>query len=260
MRKVAQLERNAITNWFFIYYLLFLPNFILSQNSAKCNGNCENGNGTLTYSSGNVYTGSFVNSKKEGNGDFSWKASGATYSGEWKNDKMDGKGTYIGQDKKKYVGSFKDGKMNGNGVMYSSNGSVLQKGTWSNGSFLDSEKQDLAKDPRNITNDNTYILKQKLLDNVWDAKWLVGLNALSSALGSGNSPSGISNGFILSIGDDVTSVNLSGSLGYFVAKKIAVGADVSLAYAGSDGSGETSLSFHPFGKYFINKKFAVGAG
>lgn len=46
--------------------------------------------GKFTYTTG-VYEGDFSNSKRNGQGTFTWQ-DGATYTGEWSSDKLSGNG------------------------------------------------------------------------------------------------------------------------------------------------------------------------
>ena len=60
---------------------------------------------------------------------------GVVYTGNFKDCMRDGKGTYTFNNGKKYVGEFKNSTFHGNGIMYYSDGSIAQEGTWKNGEF-----------------------------------------------------------------------------------------------------------------------------
>ena len=55
-------------------------------------GDCNNGYGTIQFSSGARYEGSFLGGKYNGYGIYSWPT-GEIYAGQWKNDKRHGEGT-----------------------------------------------------------------------------------------------------------------------------------------------------------------------
>ncbi len=59
--------------------------------------------------------------EKHGQGTLTF-ASGDTYSGQWRNDKMNGEGTYTFADGDRYVGQFRDNKMSGRGTYTYANG------------------------------------------------------------------------------------------------------------------------------------------
>ena len=50
------------------------------------------GTGTITYSDGNTYKGSFKNNLRHGYGEFYWKEDGMVYEGEWRKGEMHGHG------------------------------------------------------------------------------------------------------------------------------------------------------------------------
>ncbi len=84
--------------------------------SCTCtSGDCNNGQGTLTISSGSKYVGEFKDGKYNGQGTFTWDNTDK-YIGEFKNSKLQGHGTLIRMNGNKYVGEFKDGKYNGQGT------------------------------------------------------------------------------------------------------------------------------------------------
>ena len=59
-----------------------------------CNeGNCQNGQGTWTYSNGDKYIGQYLDGKKEGEGTYIF-VNGDKYVGEFENDNLNGEGSY----------------------------------------------------------------------------------------------------------------------------------------------------------------------
>lgn len=65
------------------------------------------GEGTMVFSSGNTYKGSFSKGLRNGKGILLFKATGDSYDGEWQQDKMTGKGKYTYmQEMKIYEGEF----------------------------------------------------------------------------------------------------------------------------------------------------------
>lgn len=78
------------------------------------NGNFS-GNGTYTFASGNVYSGSMKEGVRVGKGTMTYK-DGGKYIGDWKNDRFDGVGTLTSPNGEKYVGGFKEGRFHGKGT------------------------------------------------------------------------------------------------------------------------------------------------
>tara|TARA_B100000767_G_scaffold5199_1_gene4928 strand:- start:583 stop:2373 length:1791 start_codon:yes stop_codon:yes gene_type:complete len=78
-------------------------------------GNCENGQGTYTWSDGGTYVGEWKDGISLGQGTMTFP-SGDKYVGEWKDDTFNGRGTYTFSNGSKYVGEWKDGKRNGQGT------------------------------------------------------------------------------------------------------------------------------------------------
>jgi len=95
-------------------------------NGEKYQGHWKNGEpdgqGTHTYASGNKYQGGWKNGLKNGQGTFTF-ANGDKYQGQWKNDKKDGQGTYTWANGSKYQGKYKKDKMDGRGTLTYANGS-----------------------------------------------------------------------------------------------------------------------------------------
>ena len=86
--------------------------------------------GTLTYPSGAIYKGQFINGKRNGQGEVS---NGAEYKyvGEFKDDKIHGYGT-LNSNLLKYSGEWKDDSYHGQGTMIHNTGTKYE-GEWLNG-------------------------------------------------------------------------------------------------------------------------------
>lgn len=101
----------------------------------------RHGFGTMTYISGNVYEGEWVEDKKSGHGVMTWSDRQELYIGMWENDLANGEGEHIWTETPQksfqrqtcnlYRGSFKDGKRHGFGTFFYSNGSQYT-GQWFN--------------------------------------------------------------------------------------------------------------------------------
>ena len=89
----------------------------------------------ITYESGDVYEGKFLNGMKHGEGKMTY-ANGDKYEGEWKDGKKNGDGTYIYANGDIVKGKWKNGKMNGDGTYIYANGDIV-KGKWKNGELTD---------------------------------------------------------------------------------------------------------------------------
>eukprot|EP00960_Hanusia_phi_P066737 766462-Hanusia_phi.AAC.7 len=93
----------------------------------------KNGNGTMQWSSGNVYVGDFVNNCREGQGRMQWMERNEIYIGEWKADKLHGMGRYLWLSDvdvnknlaafNQYVGQFAENQRHGFGIFSYADGS-----------------------------------------------------------------------------------------------------------------------------------------
>ncbi len=73
-----------------------------------------NGNGTMSYSNGDEYTGEWVDGLPEGRG-IKQYSNGDVYDGMWAGGKRNGHGVYTWSDGRKYDGEYKDDLRNGEG-------------------------------------------------------------------------------------------------------------------------------------------------
>lgn len=67
------------------------------------------GEGELKWKDGKMYTGQFINDKREGQGTFVW-ADGRKYLGLWKAGKQHGIGTYISKEGVEKQGEWQNGR------------------------------------------------------------------------------------------------------------------------------------------------------
>ena len=102
----------------FLFFIFATNNILFAEeitvynkaNAEKCaQGNCVNGQGTLTWTDGTKYEGEFKDDNINGQGTMTF-ANGAKYEGEFKDDNFHGQGTYTYADGDKEVGEWKDGK------------------------------------------------------------------------------------------------------------------------------------------------------
>jgi hypothetical protein len=75
----------------------------------------KNGQGKMTYTNGDVYTGGWVNDFREGKGQFTSLDKKVKYDGDWKDDVMEGTGVYI-KPGFKYEGELRGGRLYGQGT------------------------------------------------------------------------------------------------------------------------------------------------
>ena len=69
----------------------------------------------------NIYKGNIILGKKEGTGEYEYKAENITFSGEYKNDLRHGHGKLVSKDGSyHYVGDWVENRMEGPGILYSS--------------------------------------------------------------------------------------------------------------------------------------------
>ena len=83
-------------------------------------GDCQNGQGILTFADGGRYEGDFKNGKMEGKGKY-FHADGDRYEGDWKNGQQDGKGKYFFANGNRYEGDYKNGQRDGKGKYFYAN-------------------------------------------------------------------------------------------------------------------------------------------
>ncbi|MEM9949917.1 MAG: hypothetical protein AAF810_28130, partial [Cyanobacteria bacterium P01_D01_bin.36] len=98
-------------------------------------GQPADGEGTMTYPTGNRYTGSYKRGRREGCGTF-YFSDGRRYVGQFKADEFDGLGTWILENGERYIGEFKNNQCNGQGSFIFANGSI-KSGMWQDGTLAD---------------------------------------------------------------------------------------------------------------------------
>lgn len=123
--------------WLAVILILFAAGGLSAAD--KCvEGDCENGQGTMHYSTGHKFTGSFKDGERQGEGVMTmpggrklvgvWEyneirrgvytfADGSVYDGEWQFRERNGTGTLTFPDGRRYEGEFKSGQRHGKGTM-----------------------------------------------------------------------------------------------------------------------------------------------
>ena len=99
--------------------------------SGKLKVDEENGICTITYSNGDVYTGSLKGILRHGSGSISVKSTDEVYTGDFVDDKLTGKAVVTGPNGEKYEGDMVDGKKDGIGKL------TLADGSYYYGEFKD---------------------------------------------------------------------------------------------------------------------------
>lgn len=146
----------------FVSILSFLLFFLFASSEAAIEGclqgDCQNGNGTYQWASGNKYTGSFKNGRRDGQGVFIFTngdkyigefkqskrtgvgiyyfSNGETYEGEYLDDVRTGFGIYTLTNGARYEGEYLNGIKHGYGKFIFPDGKVMN-GNWKNGNFID---------------------------------------------------------------------------------------------------------------------------
>jgi len=89
---------------------------------AKCiKGDCNNGQGTWEFKSGDKYIGEHKNGRANGQGTYIF-TNGDKYVGGHKDDQRHGQGSLTTANGSKHIGEFNNGKANGNGIFISLDG------------------------------------------------------------------------------------------------------------------------------------------
>ena len=97
---------------------------------------------------GEEYIGEYRNDKSEGKGVYTWP-DGSRYIGEFLAHKLHGRGSLIYPGGGKHIGEWRGGIIHGDGIRYSSNGAILQSGSWENGNLVKSFSLDPVRFPFN---------------------------------------------------------------------------------------------------------------
>jgi len=85
--------------------------------------------GTMEYSDGSVYEGSWYCGKRQGVGIYRF-SDGSKFKGEFLDDRMSGYGQLVWPDGSRYVGEFHKGCRHGQGKEFDEHGSVRYEGLW----------------------------------------------------------------------------------------------------------------------------------
>ncbi len=93
------------------------------------------GNGTYTWADGDKYIGTFTDGQLTGNGTylFNLTKSALKYEGEFKDWKRHKYGTLYWRNGERYEGTWENDQQNGLGTQFASNGSIIYRGEWKNG-------------------------------------------------------------------------------------------------------------------------------
>jgi len=106
--------------------------------------NMREGEGKITYHSGDAYIGQFKYNLFHGKGKFT-HSNGDVYKGHWSDGKKEGYGTYIFSNSDVYEGQFVNDQINGKGTLTKANNQI-QSGQWYNGSLVS-----ITQKPSNIS-------------------------------------------------------------------------------------------------------------
>jgi hypothetical protein len=121
-----------MTKLVFILSMAIAAGFAYPAFAQKCEkGDCKEGKGVMTWSSGDRYEGEFRNGTMEYKGVMKWK-NGDRYEGYWQKGKMHGVGTLTYANGDRYHGTFIRNKMNTYGTMTYANGTTYT-GPWNDG-------------------------------------------------------------------------------------------------------------------------------
>ena len=91
----------------------------------------SSGTGSFTFADGSVYTGGFLGSLADGEGEYTDGMERLIYSGRFRNGSFDGQGTYYSHEGWSYSGAFKDGLFDGEGTI--TDGNLTIQGVWDKG-------------------------------------------------------------------------------------------------------------------------------
>lgn len=105
--------------------------------------------GIQTFENGDIYTGSFLDGKKDGHGLLTTRSK-RTYDGGWANDVPHGFGVNTFPNGKIYKGEYKLGRPYGNGQWIYSDGKTYS-GTWVKGEFINENNKKDTLDFRIVT-------------------------------------------------------------------------------------------------------------
>ncbi|WP_100711121.1 MORN repeat-containing protein [Leptospira saintgironsiae] len=110
--------------------LLFLVGgyYRIFDDAVCLEGNCKDSLSKIQFRNGDIYQGTFVDSKPQGFGAF-WSRKGDYYQGSWFRGMKHGKGKYVYPNGTEYVGDFTFNKKEGTGIFKWADGSILE-GSW----------------------------------------------------------------------------------------------------------------------------------
>jgi hypothetical protein len=109
-------------------------------------GKIPHGQGTLLFSTGDVYEGPFTYGVIQGANGLYKSASGTKYTGEFYHNLKHGSGEEFFQSGRRYIGHYENGYQHGFGVLYNPSGSVVHLGQWREGKPFKKSAEKVAKE------------------------------------------------------------------------------------------------------------------
>ena len=116
--------------------------------------NKKDGEGRLSYNSGERYIGQFKSNTFYGKGKFVY-ANGDVYKGHWQDGKKEGLGTYIYVNQDIYVGYFVNDKKSGKGTLTKVDQNS-QNGIWHNDILIDMADSNIYQRPSNSISEHFF--------------------------------------------------------------------------------------------------------
>jgi len=93
-----------------VFVVMFLAILFISRSMSYADtcvkGNCQNGQGTYTWTNGDKYVGEFKDGLLHGQGTMIY-ADGSKYAGQFADDEYNGQGTFTSKSGKKWSGKWK---------------------------------------------------------------------------------------------------------------------------------------------------------
>ena len=148
---------------------------IYSTESTCVYGDCQNSFSIKKRERGQIYVGTYVNGKLQGEGRFIDR-DGDQCQGEWLNGRMSGTASCIYKTGTLMVGEYLKGRRSGPGIKFNSNGEIEQEGYWVNGKFSRNRKTIFGKQEGLFNETKLRKFQDCLVGNCWDG-WGIRLSA-----------------------------------------------------------------------------------